>query len=67
MHRVDTDEQGRFRIAGLPPYERYLAIAPDYLEDGEHTDPEFLERIRVRATTVEIGDGEHKIMNLKLQ
>ena len=52
MRTVSADEKGRFRINGLPPAERYLAVATDYLEDGEHYDPEFLERMRDRRDAV---------------
>ena len=51
VRTASADEKGRFRITGLPPSERYLVVAADYLEDGEHFDPEFLERIR------DIGDA----------
>ena len=30
-----ADQQGQFRIKALPPDDRYLAVAVDYLEDGE--------------------------------
>ena len=50
VRTVSADEKGQFRISGLPPSDRYLAVATDYLEDGEHHDPEFLERMRDAAT-----------------
>ena len=39
------------RIRALPPDDRYLAVAVDYLEEGEAGDPEFLEQIRASATS----------------
>jgi hypothetical protein len=59
------DQDGRFKIRDLPP-EHYLAVAVDYLEEGEHFDPAFLERIRSRATGLTIDAGEIKTLDLKL-
>jgi hypothetical protein len=59
-----ADERGRFRIAGLPPNERYYAVAVDYLEDGEEHDPQLLERLRAHATTFSLGDGEQRTVYL---
>jgi hypothetical protein len=61
-----ADQQGQFRIKALPPDDRYLAVAVDYLEDGEASDPQFLEQIRDRATRFQLGDGESKSLDLKL-
>ena len=57
---------GTFRIARLPPDTRYLAVAVDYLEDEEHWDPEFLERMREKAVRLPIGDGERTTVSLPL-
>jgi hypothetical protein len=51
VRAASADDKGRFRISGLPPSERYLAVATDYLEDDEHYDPEFLERMRSAAVS----------------
>jgi len=61
-----ADQQGQFRIKALPPEPRYLAVAVDYLEDGEGGDPQFLEQIRNRATPFSLTDGESKVLDLKL-
>jgi hypothetical protein len=63
--RADAD--GRFQIRGLPPGERYLAAAVDYLEDGEEQDRQLLERLRGRATSVTLADGEQRSIQLDLQ
>ena len=60
------DQKGLFRIRALPPDERYLAVAVDYVEEGEAGDPEFLERIRASATRFALGEGETKALELKL-
>jgi hypothetical protein len=66
LRAVRTDDQGAFRISALPPDERYLSVAVDFLEDGEATDPEFLERMRTRATSFSLGDSERKAIELRL-
>ena len=60
-----TDEQGTFRVTGLPP-ERYLAVAVDFVEDGEWTDPEFLERIRPDAAGFSLADAETRTLDVRL-
>lgn len=59
------DQEGRYRVRGLPP-ETYLAIALEYVQQGEWTDPAFLDQLRGRATRIIIGDGETKALDLKL-
>ena len=48
---VLTDGNGRYEITELP----------------QGTDPEFLERVRSKATSVTIMDGETKTMDLRVQ
>jgi hypothetical protein len=62
--RANAD--GRFQIRGLPPGERYLAVALDYLEDGEEQNRQLLERFRSRATPVTLGDGEQRAIQVDL-
>jgi Carboxypeptidase regulatory-like domain len=59
------DQQGAFQARQLPP-GRYLAIALDYIEDGEQTNPETLERLRGSATSFDLGDGDQKALALKV-
>ena len=59
------DQQGRFSTKGLPA-GHYLAIAVDVVEEGQSSDPEFLEQIRSDATPFDLGDGERKALALKL-
>lgn len=61
-----ADQDGLFKIRALPPDTEYLAVAVDYIEDGEGGDPEFLEQMRNRATHLTIGDGEIKALDLRL-
>jgi hypothetical protein len=52
--------KGDFKAAGLPPGDRYLAVAVDYLEDGEAEDPDFLSSVAGRATPFALGEGERR-------
>jgi hypothetical protein len=61
-----ADQDGRFSVKALPGSERYLAVAVDYLEAGEHLDPGFLERLKPLATSFSLGDGEQKRVELTL-
>jgi hypothetical protein len=60
------DQQGLFRIGALPPASAYLAVAVDYLEEGEASDPEFLALVKPAATRFALGDGELKTIELNL-
>ena len=53
------DQDGRFKVRNLPPGD-YYAIALDYVEPGAGTDPEFLEKIRDRATPFSMTEGRHQ-------
>jgi hypothetical protein len=65
LFAVRPSQRGRYEITKLPA-GHYLAAAVDYLEDGQHTDPEYLERLRGYATAFEIRDGERRDLNLEL-
>jgi len=60
VRAIRADNDGRFQVRGLPPGERYLVAALDYLEAGEERDRQLLERLRSRATSVTLGDGEQR-------
>jgi protocatechuate 3,4-dioxygenase beta subunit len=59
------DQDGRFKITGLPPGE-YYAVAVDRLEQGQSGDPEFLERVRSRAVPLTLREGETRNVDLPL-
>jgi protocatechuate 3,4-dioxygenase beta subunit len=59
------DQDGRFKISGLPAGEYYI-IALDRLESGEAGDPEFLERIRTKASRLSLNEGETKTIDLRV-
>jgi hypothetical protein len=56
---------GQFTIRGLPP-GRYLVIGVNYLESGDEQDPEILETLRRKATSLTLAEGESKALDLKL-
>jgi hypothetical protein len=66
VRTVRVDQNGVFRAGSVPPGERYLAVAVDYLEQGEFQDPVFLERMRGRATAFSLTEGENKNLDLTL-
>ena len=59
------DQDGRFKLNGLPPGD-YHVVALDYVDPNDWTEPEYLERVRSKATSVTIGEGEMKSVDLKI-
>jgi len=59
------DQDGRFKITGLPPGEYYV-VAVDRLEAGQSGDAEFLERVRSRAVPLTLREGETRTVDLPL-
>ena len=66
VRNTRVDGNGLFRIRGVPAGQRYLAVAVDYLEQGEFQDPEFLQKMKARATEVTLGDAETRNIELPL-
>ena len=60
------DQNDRFKIRGLPA-GNYYAIALDYLDPDESTDPEYLERLRDKATALSLAEAEVKTLDLKIR
>ena len=59
------DQQGRFSVKGLRA-GRYLAIALDYLEQGQEHDPDLLTEWARVATSFTLDDGESRTLDLKV-
>lgn len=59
------DQDGRFKISGLPPGDYYI-VALDKIDPNQFSDPEFLDAIRIKATSLSIHEGETKTVDLKL-
>lgn len=60
-----SDPQGGFTIQGLPPGS-YLAVAVNYLQQGESQAREFLEAMRSRATPFTLAAGAQTAVDLRL-
>ena len=59
------DQAGQFKIANLPAGS-YLAVAVEYVAQGEWTDPEWLARMKAKATKFTLDEGVAKRLDLKL-
>ena len=59
------DQDGRFKVRSLPAGE-YYAVALDYVEPGEASDPELLDRVKTGAVSFSLSDGETKTIDLKI-
>jgi hypothetical protein len=66
VRSVQTDARGRFRILGLPPGERYLAVAVRDLEEGQEDDPDFLQQIQSQAAPFDLASDEKRVLELKV-
>jgi hypothetical protein len=65
LQTARPDQDGRFKMSGLPAGD-YLAIALDFIEQGQANDPEFLDQIQDRAVRFSLGENEAKALDLKL-
>lgn len=59
-------ESGQFTVSGLPPHQRYLAVAVDFIEQDEAQNPEFLQRAKAAASTFSLSAGDQKVLDLPL-
>jgi hypothetical protein len=60
------DQDGRYEIKGLPPYEDYRIAAVQEAEDGQAGDPDFLAALKPAAVTLTLNEGETKAADVKL-
>jgi hypothetical protein len=60
------DQQGLVKIIGLPPNDRYLAVAVNYLEKSGASNPTFLEAIKGRASRFRLDEGAAATVDLTL-
>jgi hypothetical protein len=59
------DQQGQWHIRGLPPGE-FLAVAVDYVEDGQWNDPEYLETLRRYAQKLTVAEMDMPAVSLRV-
>jgi protocatechuate 3,4-dioxygenase beta subunit len=64
LRTTRADATGRFTVTNLPP-ERYQAIAIEWLETGEETNPDTLARFRRIAAGFTLGDAESRTLDLR--
>jgi hypothetical protein len=58
--KAEVDTEGVYAVSALPP-GRYLAVA---VEDVEGLTPAVLDRLRRRATSVTLSEGERTTLDL---
>ena len=59
------DQDGRFKVQNLPAGS-YLAVAVDYVPQGEWGDPELLDRLKSKGKRFSLGEGATEMLDLKL-
>ena len=60
-------DSGQFTVSGLPPHQRYLAVAVDFIEPDEPQNPDFLQRAKATAgTSFSLSAGDRKVLELPL-
>jgi hypothetical protein len=62
---IRPDQEGAYRVRGLPPGE-YLVAAVEALEQGREWDPEFQGRVRDLGRSVTLREGQSLALDLKL-
>jgi hypothetical protein len=66
IQTAKPDQDGRFKVSGLPPGDYHAAASTGIRQAGEAGDPDILRQIRDRATRFSLGEGETKIIDLKV-
>ena len=59
------DQNGRFTVRGLPG-GKYFAVAVEFLEPGDSSDPEVLRALQSAAIKLALADGERKTVEVPL-
>jgi hypothetical protein len=62
---VTPASDGRFRLAGLPAGEYYMAAVTEY-EYTDLTDASFLEQLAANAFKISIAEGEKKVQDIRM-
>jgi carboxypeptidase family protein len=67
IRSVRPDQEGRYRVDMLPPFDEYLAVAVQDIEPGQGSDPAYLATVRAVATKFSVKEGESTTIDLKLK
>jgi len=65
MRAARGDQDGRFKVGSLPPADYYI-VAVEKIEPGQSTDSDFLERILPSAKRISVGEGETRVVDLRI-
>ena len=65
IRNARPDQEGAFRTRGLPP-GNYFAAAVETIDQGEMFDPAFQDRMRPRAKSFRLIDGQSTTLELQL-
>jgi hypothetical protein len=65
LHAARPDQDGRFRLLAVRLGE-YFAVALDYVQTWQATDPEFLESVRRHATKIRVAEGDNEPLTLRV-
>ena len=66
VRQTRPDQDGRYRLRNLPPYDEYRVVAVRDLEEGRWSDPEFLDSVRESAARVSVLEGGTAVQDLKV-
>ena len=67
VRTVRPGQDGTYQVTGLPPYDRYLAVPIQGLEDGQAGDADFLATIRNQGADFSLTDGETRAVDLRFR
>jgi Carboxypeptidase regulatory-like domain len=60
-------QDGQYQMSGLPPYDRYLVVAVQGLEDGQAGDADFLASLRSQGTEFSLDEGATRSVDLRFR
>jgi carboxypeptidase family protein len=60
-------QDGQYQMSGLPPYDRYLVVPVQGLEDGQAGDPDFLASIKNQGIDLSLNEGETRALDLRFR
>jgi hypothetical protein len=66
VRAIRSDTAGAFKMRALPPGD-YLAVALDYVVDGDWNDPQYLESLRQQAERLTVREGEAPNLALRVK